>query len=312
VQLLSGGLKSPESVEFAPDGRLLAAGGFGIQVWDTRDGSLVLTDCARTAYFGWDIAFTDDGRRLLLANGQLGWVAIDPQTGTIKTLANFGKASPLAMSHEGGWVVLATVVYPVTAAGPWRSVKLHAYRLTADVPERLWASETTAALINRLRVIPGTDTFVCLEFRAFSAEGPTNKLTLTVRSRANGRILAEALVPAEGTEAMAVHPSGRWAAACTGSGILVWNLGDISQRPRRFGNPSRKYVRCLAFSPDGHLLAAGSNDGLVTFWEPATGKRVRSFDWSIGQVTAVGFARDGLRCAAAGKTGHVVVWDVDG
>jgi hypothetical protein len=35
------------------------------------------------------------------------------------------------------------------------------------------------------------------------------------------------------------------------------------------------------------------------------------FDWGLGEVDAMCFAPDGLRCAAVDRNGKVVVWDVD-
>jgi WD40 repeat protein len=50
---------------------------------------------------------------------------------------------------------------------------------------------------------------------------------------------------------------------------------------------------------------------MVQFWDAATGEPLREFDWSIGNVTALAFAPDGLTAAAGSDRGQIVIWDVD-
>jgi WD40 repeat protein len=66
----------------------------------------------------------------------------------------------------------------------------------------------------------------------------------------------------------------------------------------------------LAFSPDGRILAT-SVGNMVQFWDAAAGEPLRGFDWSIGNVTALAFAPDGLTAAAGSDRGQIVIWDVD-
>jgi WD40 repeat protein len=306
---LEGRHPRPQSLAFSPDGRLLAVGGIGhgIAVWDTRTGTAVNSRCAASSYFGWDVAFTPDARQVMLANGERGWVAIDPASGVAEPLAHFDKDRPQAMDRDGDWVVVSTVVFPITAVGPWRSVKLHAYRLAVGGPAHIWSVKADTVLINRVKCVPASDRIVCVEFRAFQAEGPTNRLTLVLRDRATGQVVAESPAPAESATALAVHPGGRWAAVCSGPRTLVWDLYDLSAKPRRFVSPSRKHVAHAAFSPDGAVLAIGGNDGLVTFWDPATGKPSKSFDWGLGRVGVVGFAPDGSLSVACGDAGGVLL-----
>jgi WD40 repeat protein len=71
------------------------------------------------------------------------------------------------------------------------------------------------------------------------------------------------------------------------------------------------FVRAVGFTPDGRTAMTAAGDGAVRFWDAATGKQLRAFDWGIGKLYSAAFAPDGLTCAAGGENGQVVVWDVD-
>lgn len=304
--------RSPQSLAFSPDGRLLAVGGvsWGLTVCDVAAGRVVGSLLLGAGYFGWDVEFTLDGSRVLNANGQFGGRMIDWSTGQSLPFGPIKPDSPTAMDRAGDWLAMATVVYPVTAVGPWRRVKFHTYRLAGGV-EPLWSLTVEAALIPRLKTAACCATFVALEYRAFIAEGPTNRPALVVRARDTGRVLAETPIPSENVTGLAVRRGGTHAAVCSGSRVLVWNLIDIEQKPQRLSSPSRKHVRHAAFSPDGSLLATAGNDGRIVFWDAGGWRLARSFDWGLGPLTTVAFAPDGLRCATASETGQIVVWDVD-
>ena len=52
-------------------------------------------------------------------------------------------------------------------------------------------------------------------------------------------------------------------------------------------------------------------DGTVRRWEVASGRAAGVLDWSVGKITAVAVAPDGLTAAAGGEKGQIVLWDVD-
>src|SRR5207253_1830411 len=73
--------------------------------------------------------------------------------------------------------------------------------------------------------------------------------------------------------AVSVAPDGRvWWASSTGYGIAVWDGRHFTYfDPMRDAGMAETSVRDLIALPDGRLVLAGPNSGLV-FWDPATGK----------------------------------------
>ena len=69
-------------------------------------------------------------------------------------------------------------------------------------------------------------------------------------------------------------------------------------------------VNCVAFSPDGKVIASGGGDGLVKFWDVATGQELFTLTGHRQYVTTLAFSADGKQLASAGWDGKVRVWDI--
>jgi RNA polymerase sigma factor (sigma-70 family) len=55
------------------------------------------------------------------------------------------------------------------------------------------------------------------------------------------------------------------------------------------------FPSCLAYAPDGKVVASGGRDRVLRFWDPASGKELRHFPIPEGQVCALAFSPDGKR-----------------
>ncbi|PSB27838.1 NB-ARC domain-containing protein [Stenomitos frigidus] len=72
------------------------------------------------------------------------------------------------------------------------------------------------------------------------------------------------------------------------------------------------WIRCIAFSPDGSLLASGSSDGMVILWEPETGDRLHTFQAHSSLVLTVAFSPNEPVLASSGGDGIIKLWDLSG
>ncbi len=105
------------------------------------------------------------------------------------------------------------------------------------------------------------------------------------------------------------------AAAGTDGAIRVWNLHtrakEVTLRTdlhRRTGHDA--LALCLAFSPDGTLLASGHVDGNAHLWDLAKGEEVPVRLRHEGVVGALGFSPDGSTLASGSTDSNLRLWDV--
>ena len=69
----------------------------------------------------------------------------------------------------------------------------------------------------------------------------------------------------------------------------------------------------MAFSPDGHTLASGDDDGTVRLWDVADPAHPRPLGQPLtggGAVNSVAFSPDGHTLASGSVDGTIRLWDV--
>ncbi len=81
--------------------------------------------------------------------------------------------------------------------------------------------------------------------------------------------------------------------------------------PAPLPSPASQPLRCLAFSPDGSVLAAGDDDGGIHLWS-CTGYSPLRANMSHGAgVNALAFSKDGTQLASASDDGIARLWDMN-
>jgi serine/threonine protein kinase len=119
-----------------------------------------------------------------------------------------------------------------------------------------------------------------------------------------------------GLRALAFAPDGRTLAS-SGTGdrnVKLWDVTDrkaADRRPTASLSGPGDVALCLAFSPDGALLAAGLRDGTVVLADVRTARIVTTFRAHQGIVLALAFSPDGHTLATAGEDRLGKLWNVE-
>ena len=86
----------------------------------------------------------------------------------------------------------------------------------------------------------------------------------------------------------------------TPSGPRIWQLEPPAEPDALGGHASEAWA--AAFSPDGKVLATGSDDTgerqTIKFWDPASGKPLAGWKGHTAMVAALAFSPDGRMLAS--------------
>ncbi|GCE09781.1 NB-ARC domain-containing protein [Dictyobacter aurantiacus] len=91
--------------------------------------------------------------------------------------------------------------------------------------------------------------------------------------------------------------------------IRLWEIN--TEQTLRILQGHSSWVYSVAFSPDGTLLASGSDDHTTRFWNVNTGQCLRTLQGHTNWIKSVTFSPDGTILASGSEDRKVRVWDVN-
>jgi WD40 repeat protein len=292
---------SVTDLAFSPDGRLLAACCWDsrLRVWDVESGRLI-QEMKGHKGMPTSLAFSPDGERLASSAGTLGTSYSSFDTAVRVWRVRTGEQLACLQKHDRGVeeVAFSPDGRLLASAGCDRVIQL-------------WDTAT----YQPVRTLAGhSDEVQCL---AFSPDGRVLASGDTGHALRLWRVEdGQALAPHEAQDeqhdsrvaGVSLSVRGVLASAAHDGSVRLWDLDSGRLLHRLSGH--RSSALCVAFSPDGTLLASGGLDDKLLLWDAATGGRTGSIQLGA-DVSSLAFSPDGRLLAAGGSTGVLWVWSLE-
>lgn len=321
------------SLAYAPDGeRLAVSSGSEVTVWDIESGNLLQTMAGHIGLVH-TLAFSPDGLTLAVGSDASNSIRVwDVENGVIQQVieGHEDRVTSLAFSPDGASLASGSADNTARIWNPLTAEQLQLFaghddwvRAVAFSPdgERL-ATASHDGTVSLWDIQSGALLFMLDEHQdqvwgvAFSQDGRLASAaadgTIHLWNAQNGNLLDTMNGDAEEASKVLFSPDGSALFALTGADnrIRLWDAAQGSSEPLAVVEGHFGAVGVVAVSPDGELLAAGYDDGVIRLWQLANGQLLAQFPAHDDEVRGLDFAPDGRLLASASADQTVRIWDV--
>lgn len=281
--------KALQAVAFSPGGEVLATGGsdHAVRLWDVESGQ-ELNQLKKHTATVMALAFTADG--LTLASGahdtQVRFWDMTSRQERPTSFKGPGTVAGVAFTRDGKTVAAATSTVLLRLGDP-------------ATGQPAWTPRGHTHLVRGVAIAPDCRTIVT------SSWDGTVKLW---DPAGNERLSLTGIT--SGVDAVAIAPDGQTLAAVGRHDKLVRFWDTATGKNKRELKGHELGLLCVAFSPDGKLLASGGIDKTVRLWDLAAGKEQQVLPGALDTVNCLAFSPDGGTVAWSGQDKVVRLWDV--
>ena len=347
---LSGHQAAVTSVSFNPDGKTIASASRDktIKLWNVADGKELRTLSGHQAAVT-SVSFNPDGKTIVSGSGDKTIKLWNVANGKeLRTLSGHQAAvTSVSFSPDGKTIVSGSEdnsikLWNVADGKELRTLSGHQAAVTSvsfspdgktivsgseDKTIKLWDMTTG----KDLRTLNGHQDSVLIV--SFSPDGKTivsgsGDKTIKLWNVADGKELRTLSEHQDVVSSVSFSPDGKTIVSGSDDNtIKLWNvtmdnaLRTLSEH--QFWIPTElitcvgsdydckdPYINSVGFSPDGKMIASGSNNNSIKLWNVADGKLLRTLLGHQDGVNSVSFSPDGKTIASASRDNSIKLWNV--
>ncbi|BBM86609.1 eIF2A-related protein [Candidatus Uabimicrobium amorphum] len=322
------------SVCFSPDDKMIMSGSADktVRLWDTATGAELATILHESAVNS--VCFSPNGRTLVcgLNNGMVKVLQVVTNREIVKMAGHNLTVNSICFSPDGKTLISGSDdhsvrLWNITTAKQIRLLRSHDAKVNAVTFSRkanVFAcgfSDGTievydTATNKKIRTI--TEHTKAINTMCFDDNGKTlvsGSADRTIRfwNVDTGKNLKKAVAHKGYVSNVVLYRNSQKLASLGGDGILrLWNTKNmrISKQIDTYLRHG-KQIKCMAFNPDGRIVACGLDDHTIRFWDLSRHREIKKIVAHKSHINAIHFSSNGGRLASASSDKTVKLWDVD-
>ena len=325
VRLRDGHTAAVRRAIFSPDGRLLASCGEDsrVIVWDFARRKRLITLTDHTDWVG-AISFSPDGKWLATGGFDKRIVVRDAASFTkVAVLDDHrGHVVGLVFSRDGR--MLASVSQDsrliLWSVGGWKKVREFPaggsqHNALIFSPDGKYLIAPAPSLMLELSTGERVDTIDKNWGGVWGAISPDGREIVSTDGMGNVTFLD--LTRGKIIARQRAHRDNGRAVAFSPDGRLIATgseiviLWDAATKTKLVRLEHTAIVWSVEFSPDGRWLVSTHGDGSILIWDVAERERIANLNEHSGPVRTVAFSADGKLIASGGDDTSIIVWDVE-